>query len=160
MYRRRRRSSYRMLVWVLLAIGAFWIWNVWSSRSGGAEHSEPYEAVRNFWAHESLGDFGSSWELFHSQMKERFSKDSYIQRRAHVFMQDFGANTFEYEIGQEELLPTWRMSEEQPQLENVYRIPVTLRYDNSYFGQFEIRQVCYVAKEAEQWTILWAYQPF
>lgn len=106
---------------------------------------------------EREGNFGGSWELFHSQMKEHFAKDSYIQKRAHVFMQDFGVDTFGFELGELEEVGAWRMGGDQPLLEEVFAVPVTMTYLSS-FGALEIRQDVFVAQESGEWKVLWSYQ--
>ena len=45
------------------------------------------EIAEEFYSYyEQEGEFSSSWELFHSSMKQKFTKGHYIQDRAHVFM--------------------------------------------------------------------------
>ncbi|AJY77490.1 hypothetical protein VN24_04230 [Paenibacillus beijingensis] len=133
-------------------------WILWRGATGlTAGTGDGAEAVvRQFYTLEQSGDFGSSWELFHSQMKDHFSKDSYIQKRAHVFMQDFGVHSFEFEVGNSHEVGDWRMTNESELLERVYLVPVTMNYSGS-FGNFEIVQNCYVTREAEEWKLLWSY---
>jgi hypothetical protein len=121
------------------------------------EKSQAIQAVEKFYRFEQSGNFGSSWEMFHSQMKQKFSKDTYIQRRAHVFMQDFGVKSFDLHVGHASTLSSWTMVPETPSLRNVVRIPVVLRFQ-SVFGNFDIHQEVYVSLEDDQWKILWSYQ--
>lgn len=113
-------------------------------------------AIERFYAHEQSGDFGSSWELFHSRMKERYAKDAYIQARAYIFMQQLGARTFTYAIGDAKKVSGWRMEEEGEPLAGVYRMPVTQRMD-TVFGMWELRQDVYAAKEDGEWKLLWPF---
>ncbi len=74
----------------------------------GATKSKPENLVEEFYELEQEGDFGSSWELFHSQMKQRFNKDQYIQSRAHVFMQDMKVKSFTFELGKTKKHDEWQ----------------------------------------------------
>ena len=118
---------------------------------------DPNKVVEQFYAYEQSGDFGSAWELFHPLMKEKFTKQSYIHTRARVFLQDFGVETFEVEIGKFVLEPSWKMSPTSSPLSNVQMVPVTLVY-HSIFGNLKIEQEVYVAKDDElQYGILWPF---
>ncbi|ABO68554.1 hypothetical protein [Geobacillus thermodenitrificans] len=120
------------------------------------ERHEAKQVVKAFYRYEQAGDFGSSWELFHPQMKKKFPKDVYIQRRAHVFMQDFDVETFEYRLDEAEHLASWSMSGEHKPLQDVYRIRVIQTF-HSTFGVFELHQDVFVAKENGKWSILFPY---
>lgn len=122
------------------------------------ERNEAKEIVDTFYRYEQAGDFGSSWELFHPFMKKKFPKDVYIQRRAHVFMQDFGVETFDYRIDEVEKLSSWSMSDENKPLHDVYRVRVIQTF-HSAFGVFEIHQDVFVAKEKGEKNILFPYRP-
>lgn len=112
--------------------------------------------VEDFYSFEQDGDFGSSWELFHSQMKKHFKKAKYIQIRSHVYMQDFDTKTFTFEVGSSTHIKKWRPTEDSPFLRNVYKVPVTQTF-HSTFGVFSIKQDVYVSWEKGQWRILWDY---
>lgn len=112
--------------------------------------------VSKFYHLEQQGDFGGSWDLFHSQMKQRFDKQTYIQKRAHVLMQDFGAQTFDYEIGRPHTETVWKMSSEAKSISDLYWFPVYMTF-HSTFGRFTIVQNVYVTKEKDEWRILWSY---
>jgi hypothetical protein len=114
------------------------------------------QVVNQFYNYEKKGDFGSSWDLFHPQMQERFTKEAYIQQRAHIFMQQFGVDTFDFKLGSSEAVSSWQMSSKAPVFTKVHKVPVTQFY-NSRFGNFALQQDVYVAQEADQWLILWAY---
>ncbi|KFL16743.1 hypothetical protein GT94_17360 [Geobacillus stearothermophilus] len=122
------------------------------------ERNEAKEIVDTFYRYEQAGDFGSSWELFHPLMKKKFPKDVYIQRRAHVFMQDFGVETFDYRIDEVENLSSWSMSDENKPLHDVYRVRVIQTF-HSVFGVFEIHQDVFVATEKGEKSILFPYRP-
>ncbi|NNV07889.1 hypothetical protein [Geobacillus sp. C56-T2] len=121
-----------------------------------SERNEAKEIVDTFYRYEQAGDFGSSWELFHPLMKTKFPKDVYIQRRAHVFMQNFGAETFEYRLDEVEHLSSWSMSDKQKPFQDVYRIRVIQTF-HSVFGVFELHQDVFVAKKNGKWGIVFSY---
>lgn len=136
-------------------------WLTWRSLadwtdSGGTDQSAE-KLVEQFYKLEQDGDYGSSWELFHSAMQEHFKKDSYIQSRAHVFMQDLGVHTFEFELGEAVLLDHWKMSDEAEPMYNVVQIPVEQTFA-SKFGRFSMHQLCYVTQEQGHYKLLWSYQ--
>ena len=112
--------------------------------------------VEEFYRFEQEGEFSASWQLFHSTMKERFSKGSYIQDRAHVFMNHFGVETFEFSMSKPEQIKQWKMSKTGPAMKNVYKILVTQTYKGKY-GNFNLEQEVYVVEEKEKWRIVWDY---
>jgi len=120
------------------------------------ERQEAKQVVEAFYRYEQAGDFGSSWELFHPLMKKKFRKDVYIQRRAHVFMQDFDVETFEYRLSEAEHLDSWSMSDEHQPFQDVYRVRVIQTFQ-SVFGVFELHQDVFVAKAQGKWSILFPY---
>lgn len=153
MYRRRKRKllfqAFILFGVLLLLIVA--IRSVFSSPVDVAT-----QVVHEFYKHEQVGDFSSSWKLFHSSMKEKFSKGVYIQDRAHVFMNHFGVDTFIYTLSKPEKLENWKMSKGAPPLKNIISITVTQTYKGKY-GNFDLVQKVYVVKEKTQWSILWDY---
>lgn len=152
---RRRRNGLPLLL-LLLLFAVVYLFSSYLAKSS-ADPSPPREVVRLFYQYEQRGDFGSSWELFHTQMKDRFKKDAYIQQRAQVFMSDFGTESFELEIGDPESMTSWKMSPQTAVLMDVYKIPVSMVYDSA-FGHFIIQQDVFVAQENQEWRILWWYQ--
>ncbi|MBT2700770.1 hypothetical protein J7E79_25905 [Bacillus sp. ISL-40] len=114
------------------------------------------EMVDEFYRYEVDGDFANSWNLFHSAMKEKFTKGNYIQDRAHVFMNHFGVESFTYTIGKPEEMKKWKMSKTGPLLKNVYTVPVTQTYKGKY-GNFDLKQEVFVVKEKGEWRIMWDY---
>lgn len=155
---RQKLAQYGLLAMVafLAATIILFLWIRGSSPSTPGKMTPPQQVLEQFYQYEQAGDFGSSWELFHPQMKEKFKKDSYIQQRAHVFMQHFGVSTFEYQLGQATELTDWEMSPGATKLAEVIKIPATLSYYSS-FGDFVIQQDVFLAVDQDQYTILWAY---
>ncbi|WP_020618768.1 hypothetical protein [Paenibacillus daejeonensis] len=162
MFRRRRRPL-RFLPIALLAVVLLWGgWQAYGwlqSSFGSSREMELQETVDAFYAAEQQGDFGSAWELFHSDMHKRFSKEAYIETRAHVILNHFGVQTFQYAVGEPELVGEWRMDDNASKLAHVYKIQVQTTFQSPIFGRFELSQVCYLAQENEQWRMLWDYQP-
>ncbi|CDQ19190.1 hypothetical protein [Halobacillus karajensis] len=90
------------------------------------------------------------------QMKEKFTKGHYIQDRAHVFMNHFGVDTFEFSIGNVSKLDQWTMEKGAKSLEGVYHTKVVQTYKGKY-GHFQLHQDVYVTEEKGEWRILWDY---
>jgi hypothetical protein len=148
-----RRTVVLAALLILLATAAVLL-SVLLVRSADARKAKA--AVEQFYAYEQAGDFGSSWELFHSRMKERYAKDVYIQARAYIFMNQLGARTFIYEVGDAKRVSVWRMEEESDPLTGVLRMPV-IQYMDTVFGSLEIRQNVYAAREDGEWKLLWPF---
>lgn len=159
--KRRWRSDNLLLF--KLAAGCFIIlvaWMTWHNAArlfSSGEEGEALTDVEQFYKYEQVGDFGSAWELFHPLMQQRFNKSDYIQRRAHIMMQDFGVKTFEFHTGKPELLSAWKMSKEADEIAKVYQIDVTQIFHSPY-GNFKIVQSCFAAFESGEWRLLWSYQ--
>jgi hypothetical protein len=118
---------------------------------------DPTSIVRQFYAYEQKGDFGSAWELFHSTMKERFAKKSYVTERSHIYMSHFGVTTFDFTLSDEaEKRSSWKMSEDGPEFKEAYQVTVQQTF-HSKFGTFTIQQEVYVVKEKGQWKIVWKF---
>lgn len=113
--------------------------------------------VSSFYLHEQNNDFASSWELFHPQMKSIFKKSDYIQYRNHIFVDQLGAKTFDYSVGEAQAISNWKMTEQAEPLSGVYEVPVTQHY-KSNFGNFTLQQNIYVVKEEDVWRVLWSYE--
>ncbi|WP_233269424.1 hypothetical protein [Alteribacillus sp. YIM 98480] len=114
------------------------------------------ETVEEFYKHEQQGDFAQSWELFHSDMKDKFSKGHYIQDRAHVFMNHFDVTTFSFTLDKPEKIKNWQMNKDSSKLEEVYQVNVIQTFKGKY-GNFDISQEVYVVQEDEEWKIVWDY---
>jgi hypothetical protein len=121
-----------------------------------SSEKEAMAVVEEFYLYEQEGEFASSWGLFHSTMKEKFSKGHYIQDRAHVFMNHFGVETFDFTMSEPEKLDQWKMSNTGPDLKNVYKILVTQTYKGKY-GNFDLEQEVFAVQEKDEWKIVWNY---
>lgn len=148
----RRRKSPLLLITIAIAVIGIAVASLVASSKNKPEH-----LVEQFYKLEQEGDFGSSWDLFHSQMKERFNKDQYIQSRAHVFMQDMDAQSFTFEIDDTKKLHEWQATDGGKALKNVHEVTV-LQTFQSKFGHFTIEQPCYVVMEKGEWKLLWDYK--
>jgi hypothetical protein len=155
MAKRRAASSTRLII-VILLIASIVTVVLLLSRVFFSPGSQAEGVVDQFYKYEADGDFSASWALFHSSMKEKFSKGNYIQDRAHVFMNHFGVETFTYTIGKPEELKKWQMSKTGPVLKNVYKVLVTQTYKGKY-GNFDIEQEVFVVQEKGEWRVMWDY---
>jgi hypothetical protein len=153
---RKKRLLPRNIILPILAIlvigGLFW--TLFSFLSPGHQAKD---VVEEFYTYEQQGDFSDSWELFHSQMKAKFPRGHYIQDRAHVFMNHFGVETFTYTIDKPEKIKRWKMEKGASPLKDVYKMTVTQTYKGKY-GNFELEQDVFAAKEKGEWKILWDYK--
>jgi len=145
---------------VMLGVAAIWL--TWMNTGDGllgssSEGSGALETVKRFYQAEQAGDFGSAWELFHPQMQERFDKASYIQKRAHIIMQDFGARTFEFEAEDPQPVIGWKMDSDAAEISSAYKVVVRQTFHSPY-GNFELVQPCYVTQESGEWRLLWSYE--
>ena len=121
------------------------------------QRSSPKEVVEAFYQYEQKSDFGSSWELFHSSMKKKFPKNSYVTERSHIYMGHFEVSTFSYNIKESEEVSSFKMTKEGPTFHDVYKVPVELEFP-SKFGLFTIKQDVYVVKEDQKWKIVWEFK--
>ena len=115
------------------------------------------QTVSTFYKHEQNNDYASSWDLFHPQMKNIFTKGDYVQYRNGIFVTQLGAKTFDFTVGEAKSLSTWKMTEESEALFDVYEVPIIQSF-KSTFGNFKIHQNVYVVKEEGNWKILWSYE--
>jgi hypothetical protein len=136
---------------IILSIVLFYYNFLWSTDGYQAK-----ESVVEFYQLEQNGNFGSAWELLHSSMHEKFTKEAYIQKRAQVFMQQLGASTFEFEVSKSKNVGTWGMSATSPALSDVQRVHVT-QHMLTVFGELELNQDIFVAEENNGWRLLWSY---
>jgi hypothetical protein len=153
--RRRRNQSPLILVVAILALVVIMIALQKPKWASSAEQAR--EVVDEFYAYEQEGEFSSSWKLFHSKMKEKFSKGFYIQDRAHVFMNHFGVETFTYNLGDVDEIENWKLSKDTATFPKAYRIAVEQVYKGKY-GNFVIIQEVFVVKEKDDWKVLWDYK--
>lgn len=161
MLRRRRLAGPLKLKLIaglmVVAIG----WMMWHNAASlftasDSDDPEALQLVKKFYAFEQAGDFGSSWELFHPLMEAYFNKSAYIQRRAHITMQDYGVKTFQFRTSEPKLLIGWRMNKEAAPFAEAYEIIVTQVFQTP-FGNFELVQPCYAVWESGEWRMLWSY---
>jgi hypothetical protein len=153
----RPQPAWTMLLLLLLtlALGLYLYLTSFTSLSTTPTSSNPPSlAVDQFYRYEQRGDYGSAWELFHPMMKQKFTKEAYIQQRAHLFMEHLGAATFSFELGQAASLSTWQFGKQT--LRDIYQIPVTQTFHTT-FGDFTITQNAFVIKEKDQWQLLWPF---
>jgi hypothetical protein len=152
-YRRRNRG---IVISLLLIISALLLISMAVRSLSSSPEQEAEQVVHEFYKNEQDGDFASSWSLFHSSMKKRFTKGHYIQDRAHVFMNHFGVETFSYSLSKPNKLENWKMSKDTPPFKLTYKLTITQTYKGKY-GNFDIQQDVFVVKEKGDWTILWDY---
>ncbi|GAE91962.1 hypothetical protein JCM21714_934 [Gracilibacillus boraciitolerans JCM 21714] len=113
--------------------------------------------VDTFYQYEQQGgDFSNSWELFHSLMKDKFNKNSYVQDRSHVFLEHFGVETFKFSVSEPEKIKNYQVDEERAIPQVAYLLNVTYFYESKY-GYLEIHQPVIVLEEDEEWKIIWQY---
>ncbi|MBW7476746.1 hypothetical protein K0T92_18670 [Paenibacillus oenotherae] len=157
--KQRRIGPFRLKLFIALLIVAIgWMtWHNITSMFSEGEDPDALKLVKSFYTFEQAGDFGSSWELFHPLMTAYFDKSTYIQRRAHIMMQDFGVKTFEFYASEPRLVTNWRMSKESEPFAEAYEIRVTQIY-RSPFGNFELVQPCYAVAVSGEWKMLWSYE--
>ncbi|MEO2076841.1 MAG: hypothetical protein ABGX20_15840 [Bacillus sp. (in: firmicutes)] len=153
---RKKTASTKKLLSGILVLAVIFAVFLFLRSAFSSNSDEAKGVVDEFYSYEQEGDFASSWALFHSAMKKKFSKGNYIQDRAHVFMNHFGVETFSYTMGELEELKDWKMSKTGPSLKNVYKVPVTQTYKGKY-GNFDLKQEVFVVEEKGKWTILWDY---
>ena len=120
------------------------------------EPESPEEVIEQFYDFEKAGDFGNAWELFHPEMKKKFSKSSYIQTKNHVFMGHMGVDEFKVEVGKIEKVKKFTFNNEGLTFKNIRKAKVDM-YFESQFGELVISQTCYVALEKREWRVLWNY---
>lgn len=151
---RRRNSNPFILVIGILAV--LWSLFIVSKLMWSSPVDEAWDVVDEFYAYEQEGEFSSSWKLFHSKMKERFSKGYYIQDRAHVFMNHFGVETFTYTLSEAEEIANWKLSKDAAAFPKAFVVTVEQTFKGKY-GNFVITQEVFVVKEKEEWKVLWDY---
>jgi hypothetical protein len=154
---RRRRYAKQWLLLIGIIILCGWLTTKGLQllfTTGRAEEAE--HVVDQFFKLEQEGDYGSSWELLHSSMKEHYPKDEYIQKRAHIFMQDFKSETYLYEIGRSKPVASLQLKEngKEAELDQVYAVKVIQDFETLY-GPIQLVQTCYAAEENGEWSVLW-----
>ncbi len=158
MLRRRNRNALFKKSGLILFV-VLLLWLIIRSVPALFRADAPAEAAavaEEFYKYEQTGDFGSSWELFHPLMKERFPKSAYVQNRAHIFMQHFGVQTFELEMEPPEREFDVEIVQGVKPFPEAYKIKVIQTYSGT-FGKFDLVQICYLVQDGKQWTLLWYY---
>jgi hypothetical protein len=149
----KRRNVLKYFVIIGLTIVGFLIFfAVFSSQS------QPESVVSEFYQYEQQGDFGSAWELFHSSMKKRFTKNGYVTERSHIYMSHYRVTTFDFTVSNAEKIKNWKMTKDGPTIKEVYKVEVQQKF-LSKFGTFTIQRDVYVIKEKDEWKIAWAFGP-
>lgn len=151
---RRRKDKAVKIIFFLAAVAILFAIAIWFVTA--LSKSDQERVIDKFYKSEQDGDFGSSWNLFHSSMKERFSKKAYVTERSHIYMGHFGVQTFDYKIGKMKKIKDWK-NQRTKQKETVYQTEVKLRF-KSKFGTFSIVQTVLAVKEKEKWKVLWEYE--
>ncbi|WP_449537998.1 hypothetical protein [Ferdinandcohnia sp. Marseille-Q9671] len=151
--RRRPRVPIQL---ILLTVGAIILFIFFLSLFRSSPEEDAKELVHSFYKYEQDADFGSSWELFHPLMQERFDKADYIQQRNHVFVGHFGTDTFKYTVEDVEQVDSWQMAKNTTTFQDVYKVPITQTYKSTY-GTFTIHQDVFIVREDGDLTILWSY---
>ena len=155
----RRRNS-RVMGWMIVVISATVLLLIglnYRPLSTTGHADQALEAVEDFYHYEQAGDFGSAWELFHPIMQERFDKAAYIQKRAHIMLQDFGVKTFDVSFGKPTAISNWKMTATSEPIAKVYEVEVTETFHSPY-GDFHLVQNSYVVDVEGTWKVLWSYQ--
>ncbi|WP_219835820.1 hypothetical protein [Paenibacillus sp. R14(2021)] len=156
--RSNRNGAALKLLLAVFAVLVIWMtWNNLEGKIGRSDAEQALEAVEKFYHYEQTGDFGSSWELFHPVMQQRFDKAAYIQKRAHILLQDFGVTTFQLHVSAAKRLTDWRMSAEAQPIPTVYEVEVTQTFQSPY-GNFSLQQPCFAALADGHWKLLWSYE--
>ena len=114
------------------------------------------KVVEAFYMYEQKGYFSDSWELLHPHMKDRWSKSQFMTDRYHVFIGHFGTETFQFTIKESDKIKGWRMAEGLKPFDVTYKFTVMQTYKGKY-GKFSFIQEVYVAKDKDDWKILWDY---
>ncbi len=90
-------------------------------------------------------------------MKNRFDKSDYIQDRAHVFLNHFGVDTFDFTLSDPKKTENYQLNTNLANTQTVYQLTATYIYHSKY-GYLEIDQPVILAEEDQEWRILWKYE--
>ncbi|TDL35277.1 hypothetical protein E2R51_06050 [Jeotgalibacillus sp. S-D1] len=114
-----------------------------------------FDVVEQFYTLEKQGEASASWDLFHAEMKNRFSKDQYIMMRSGLFVEQLQSDSFTFKLSEPKKIKNWQMTSNSTPL-TVFKIIVTLNL-KSQFGNMDLIQYVYVTQEDKEWRILWDY---
>ncbi len=128
---------------------AIWIWQ--------QPKLQAMATVKEFYLYEQSGDFKKSWDLFHSEIKNRFSDEQYSQLRSQLITQDIGATSFTFDVDKVKTKKNWRSGVNGVIMKKVYVIKVTQHFQNQ-FGNFDLVQEVFVVKEEGDFKVLWDYK--
>ncbi|GAE28156.1 hypothetical protein JCM9140_4361 [Halalkalibacter wakoensis JCM 9140] len=120
------------------------------------ESQKATKAIDSFYTYEQDTQYSSSYELFHPKMKERFTREHYMQTRGNFI----GTNSFTYQISKPKKVRDWQMSADAEPFEEVYKVTVTKEIQgDSTNGNYQIKQDVYVAENLEtgDWELLWGF---
>lgn len=151
----RKRQGNKHLLFVIISICSLLV-VVGAMKYLFSPSYKPINVVEAFYMYEQEGAFADSWELLHPLMKENWSKTQFVNDRSHVFMDHFGAETFEFTINEDGEMKDWKMAEEAEPFDVASKFTVIQTYKGKY-GKFSFVQEVYVAKDEEAWGILWDY---
>ncbi|WP_347548617.1 hypothetical protein ABFG93_13875 [Pseudalkalibacillus hwajinpoensis] len=136
---------------LLLLGGAMTFWILQQPKSQASA------TVNEFYSLEQSGDFKKSWELFHTEMKNRFSDEQYSQLRSQLITQDIGSTSYTFEVGKVKTKKNWRSGVSDIMIKKVFVMEVTQKFQNQ-FGNFSLVQEVFVAKEDGEYRVLWDYK--
>ena len=151
----RKRQSNKLLLFVIIPTCSLLVL-ISSINYLFSPSYQSKKVVEAFYTHEQVGDFADSWELLHPFMKDRWSKTQFMTDRLHVFIGHFGTETFQFTIEEDTKIKDWKMAEEVEPFDVAYKFTVIQTYKGKY-GKFSFLQEVYVAKDEEEWRILWDY---
>ncbi|WP_270180212.1 hypothetical protein [Alkalihalobacillus sp. CinArs1] len=139
-----------IVIIILLLGGSVTIWILQQPRARAAD------AVREFYKYEQQGNYTQSWNLFHSEMKNRFSDEQYSKLRAQFLTQDTFSKSFTFKVSKMKAKKNWKTPGSGLVLKKVYVTTVTQTFNND-FGKFNIVQEVIIVKEDGKYRILWNY---
>ncbi|UGB30602.1 hypothetical protein [Metabacillus sp. B2-18] len=152
----RRRSSSKLpiiLIGLVVVVGGFFLVRLIS----GFGANDPEDVVKAFYEYEQEGDFGSAWELFHPSMQARFTKNSYVTERSHIYMSHYGVTTFSYDVDGEEEVENFKMAKDAETFPTAFKMTVSQTF-KSKFGTFTVKQDVYAVLHEEVWKVVWEYK--
>ncbi|WP_077301850.1 hypothetical protein [Virgibacillus pantothenticus] len=115
------------------------------------------EAAEEFFTYEQEGAFANSWDMFHPFIKNKFTKETYIQDRSEAMMTFFGELDFTYSFGDVEKITDWSPGKDEDPIPTAYRITVSQQFAGKY-GNSSLVQDIYLVNIEGEWKILWDYK--
>ena len=151
----RKRRNNKLILFIIISICALVVLICAINHLFSPSYKSK-KVVEAFYTHEQGGHFANSWELLHPLMKDRWNKTQFMTDRFHVFVGHFGAETFQFTIIEDSKIEDWKMAEEVEPVDVAYKYTVIQTYKGKY-GKFSYLQEVYVAKDENEWKILWDY---